>query len=115
MWFGAQAVALAGADVGDGSVIGFRSIVNKKIPNNCIAVGSPAKVVRRNIAWERPHLSFVAPPYKPEASTVTKSEEFWNPTDEPVQVLGRTDRIRLDIHTMRRKMWHLRRRVRNKQ
>lgn len=81
VWFGGQAVALAGANVGDGSVIGFRSIVTKKIPNNTIAVGSPAKVVRKNIAWERPHLSFVAPPYKPDASSIDKSEEYWNATE----------------------------------
>ncbi|UUX60391.1 acyltransferase [Glutamicibacter halophytocola] len=80
VWFGAQAVALAGATVGDGSVIGFRSIVTKPIPNNCVAVGSPAKIVRRDIAWERPHLSFVAPPYKPDSSFVETHEEYWNPT-----------------------------------
>lgn len=81
VWFGAQAVALAGANVGDGSVIGFGSVVTKTIQNNCIAVGSPARVVRKNIAWERPHLSFVAPPYKPDSSTVEISEAYWNMTE----------------------------------
>ncbi|MDV2975827.1 UNVERIFIED_CONTAM: acyltransferase [Actinomycetes bacterium ARC8] len=81
VWIGAQATLLAGAKIGDGSVVGFGSIVTKEIPNNCIAVGSPAKVVRKNIAWERPHLSFVAPPYKPDVSTVVKSEAYWNKTD----------------------------------
>ncbi|KWR73339.1 hypothetical protein RN04_03595 [Arthrobacter sp. W1] len=83
VWIGAQATLLAGAEVGDGSVVGFGSIVTKKFPNNCIVVGSPAKVVRKNIAWERPHLSFVAPPYKPDVSAVEKSEDYWNATDEP--------------------------------
>ena len=27
------------------------SLVKSKIPNNCIAAGSPARVVRRDIAW----------------------------------------------------------------
>lgn len=69
----------------DGTVIGFRSVVIREIPNNCIAVGSPAKVVRKNIAWERPHLSFVSPPYKPNVNYVTKSDDYWNETldDEP--------------------------------
>lgn len=84
VWFGAQAVALAGAEVGDGSVIGFRSIVTKKIPNNCVAVGSPAKVVRKDIAWERPHLSFVAPPYKPDSTCVDTTDEYWNLTEPPL-------------------------------
>lgn len=82
VWLGRQAVVLAGAEVGDGSVIGHRGVVTRSIPNNCVAVGAPARVVRRNIAWERPHLSFVAPPYKPDASYVTRSEEYWNPTQE---------------------------------
>ncbi|MGP5599208.1 acyltransferase [Glutamicibacter arilaitensis] len=82
VWFGAQSVALSGARVGSGSVIGFRSIVTKAIPNNCVAVGSPAKVVRRDIAWERPHLSFVAPPYKPDSSYVETHDEYWNLTED---------------------------------
>lgn len=110
VWFGDQAVALAGAVVGDGSVIGFRSIVTNTIPNNCVAVGSPAKVVRKNIAWERPHLSYVAPPYKPDASTVEKSEEYWNPTQEPARSLSPTDRFALNL---RRRAWHVRQRLFN--
>ncbi len=86
VWFGAQAIALGGAVVGDGSVIGFRSVVTRTIPNNCIAVGTPAKVVRRHIAWERPHLSFVAPPYKPDISVIAKSEDHWRHTEEAMPI-----------------------------
>lgn len=39
--------------IDDGSIIGARSLVKSKIPNNCIAVGVPARVVRRNVAWCR--------------------------------------------------------------
>ncbi len=77
VWLGAQAVVLGGADIGPGSVIGFGSIVTGRISNNCIAVGSPARMVRQNIAWERPHLSFVGPPYKPDSSTIEVNEEYW--------------------------------------
>lgn len=80
VWLGKQAVVLAGAHIGDGSVIGFRGVVTRAVPNNCIAAGSPARVVRRDIAWERPHLSFVAPPYKPDASYVERSEAYWDYT-----------------------------------
>lgn len=31
------------------------------------------------------HLSFGVPPCKLDASTVTKSDEYWNPADEPVK------------------------------
>ncbi|MGC5167027.1 acyltransferase [Luteimicrobium sp. DT211] len=81
VWLAFDAVLLAGAQVGDGSVIGFRSVVKGRIPNNCIAVGAPARVVRRDIAWERPHLSLTRPFYKPDASTVKKSEAYWNLTE----------------------------------
>ena len=99
VWIGAKATLLGGAKIGDGSVIGFGSIVTKRIPNNVIAVGTPAKVVRKNIAWERPHLSYAAPPYKPDASTVKKSEKYWNETvdidEKPALTTRRTlvDRV----------------------
>jgi len=85
VWFAKGAVALSGARVGDGTVIGFRSLVNGPIPNNCVAVGSPAKIVRRNIAWERPHLSLVAPYYKNDASSVTKSQ-YWKRTEDMIPI-----------------------------
>jgi acetyltransferase-like isoleucine patch superfamily enzyme len=80
VWVGAKVTLLGGATIGDGSVIGLGSIVKGKIPNNCIAAGVPAKVIRRNTAWERPHLSLTRPFYKPDASTVTKSP-YWNMTE----------------------------------
>lgn len=79
VWLAKRAVLLGGAEVGDGSVIGFASLVTGPVPNNCVAVGSPARVIRRDIAWERPHLSRARPFYKPDASTVTRSP-YWNPT-----------------------------------
>jgi acetyltransferase-like isoleucine patch superfamily enzyme len=47
VWIGENAVILAGAEIGDGCVIGANSVVTKQIPQNSIAVGSPAKVVRK--------------------------------------------------------------------
>lgn len=49
VWIGENTVVLAGTEIGDGCVIGANSIVNSKIPNNSIAVGSPAKVIK---IWE---------------------------------------------------------------
>ncbi|WP_426978424.1 acyltransferase [Pseudarthrobacter sp. O4] len=79
VWLSNGSVLLGGATVGDGSVIGVGSLVKGRIPNNCIAVGAPAKVVRMHTAWERPHLSLSKPYYKPDASTVKKSA-YWNMT-----------------------------------
>lgn len=83
VWLGRESVLLSGATVGDGSVVGYRSIVTKRIPNNVVAAGTPAKVIRKDIAWERPHLSLVEPFYKPDVTSVKKSEKYWNLTRSP--------------------------------
>ena len=38
---------LKGVSIGDGAVIGANSVVTKDIPPASIAVGSPAKVIKR--------------------------------------------------------------------
>ncbi|MCA1178222.1 MULTISPECIES: acyltransferase [unclassified Pantoea] len=81
VWIAGKSSLLNGSGIGDGSILGYGSILKKRIPNNCIAVGVPAKVVKKNIAWERPHLNLVKPFYKPDSSTVSKSD-FWNLTQE---------------------------------
>lgn len=81
VWLARHAVVLGGAEIGDGSVIGYGSIVTRNVPNNCIAAGVPATVIRRDIAWERPHLSMTKPYYKPDASTVSRSP-YWNLTED---------------------------------
>lgn len=47
VWVGDNVCILAGVNIGDGCVIGANSLVNKDIPNDSIAVGSPAKVVKK--------------------------------------------------------------------
>ncbi|KHK99461.1 hypothetical protein LK09_02085 [Microbacterium mangrovi] len=93
VWFAYGACALGGSVVGDGSVIGFNALVTGRIPNNVIAVGSPAKVVRRNVAWERPHLSLTQPPYRPNADGITKTKKYWKLTEEPVGPVTRAKRV----------------------
>lgn len=45
-WLG-ENVCVIGASIGRNSVIGANSVVTKDIPDYCIAVGSPAKVIKR--------------------------------------------------------------------
>ena len=45
-WIGRDVIIMAGVTVGDGAIIGARSIVTKNIPPYAIAVGVPAKVIR---------------------------------------------------------------------
>jgi acetyltransferase-like isoleucine patch superfamily enzyme len=47
VWLGTHVVVLPGVTIGDGSVVGAGSVVTKDIPPYCIAVGVPAKVIRK--------------------------------------------------------------------
>lgn len=80
-WIGFGVVVLKGCSIGRGSVIGMGSIVTKNIPNNCIAVGMPARVVKKDIAWERPNLATTLPPYKFCANDVVSNKKFWAKTE----------------------------------
>ena len=46
-WIGGQVVICPGVTIGSGSVIGAGSVVTKDIPANTLAVGNPAKVIRK--------------------------------------------------------------------
>lgn len=45
-WIG-ENVCIVGANIGRQCVIGANSYVNKSIPDYCVAVGSPAKIIKR--------------------------------------------------------------------
>lgn len=47
VWIGEGVCIMPGVNIGEGCVIGAHSIVNKDIPANSLAVGSPAKVVKQ--------------------------------------------------------------------
>lgn len=55
-WIG-ENVCIVGVSVGKNSVIGANSVVNKDIPDFCIAVGAPAKVIKKynfeTNSWEK--------------------------------------------------------------
>lgn len=46
VWIGGNVVVLPGVTIGDNSVIGAGSVVNKDIPENVVAVGNPCRVLR---------------------------------------------------------------------
>lgn len=46
-WIAEGVIIMPGVTIGDGCVIGAHSIVNSDIPEGCIAVGSPAKVIKK--------------------------------------------------------------------
>jgi acetyltransferase-like isoleucine patch superfamily enzyme len=46
---GSHSVVMPGVTIGENSVIGAFSYVNKDIPDNVVAVGVPAKVLKRKV------------------------------------------------------------------
>lgn len=56
-WIGDKVVITAGSVIGKGCVIGAGSVVTKEIPDFCIAVGSPARVIKKwnftSHQWEK--------------------------------------------------------------
>lgn len=52
VWLGYESTIMKGASVGTGSIIGYRSIVRGVIPNNSLAVGAPARVVKTGVSWD---------------------------------------------------------------
>lgn len=57
VWIGENVVVLPGVKIGDGAIIGASSVVTKDIEENSIAVGNPAKVIKKfNLkkeSWEK--------------------------------------------------------------
>lgn len=49
VWIGERSRICKGVTIGENCVIGANSIVTKDIPDNCIAAGNPAKVVKTDI------------------------------------------------------------------
>jgi len=49
VWIGANAVVLDGVTIGDNSIIGAGSVVTKSVPPYSVAVGNPAKVIRKRM------------------------------------------------------------------
>ncbi len=47
VWVGANVSVLLGVNIGDNTIIGAGSVVNKSIPSNVIAVGNPCRVMRK--------------------------------------------------------------------
>lgn len=113
-WLGWGSIVLGGVEIGEGTVVGANSIVTRSLPNNVIAVGSPAVVVRTDIAWERPHLGLTEPFYKPHSSTVKKSK-YWRRTDPEfsadhlVEARPPTVRPQRSVSTARRSVTRARR------
>lgn len=52
VWLGAKVSVLKGAAIGNNVVVGANSVVTSDLPDNIVAVGAPAKIVRRLVAGQ---------------------------------------------------------------
>jgi acetyltransferase-like isoleucine patch superfamily enzyme len=54
VWVCSGATLLKGAGVGNGCVVGLKSILTKDFSdkNNILLAGAPAKIIKENIKWE---------------------------------------------------------------
>lgn len=54
LWLSTNTIVLYNTNnISDGSISGAASLVKGDIPNNCIAAGTPAKVIKKSISWCR--------------------------------------------------------------
>lgn len=59
VWIGAGVQVMSGVTIGDNVVIGGGSVVVKDIPDNCVAVGNPCRMIRaiteedKETCWDR--------------------------------------------------------------
>ncbi len=53
VWCGIGTTLLSKTNIGNGSIVGANSLVNAIVDDNVIVAGNPARVIRRDVRWER--------------------------------------------------------------
>ncbi len=56
VWIGSQVSILKGVTIGDGAIIGTKSLLNKSVPSCSLFAGVPARQMRAGVSWSR-HLA----------------------------------------------------------
>lgn len=60
VWLGRSVHVQKGCQIGNGSIVGARSVARGSIPPRTLSVGVPSKVVRKNVSWVRPRLNAIS-------------------------------------------------------
>lgn len=71
VWIGSNTLIMGGVTIGDGAVIGARSLVTKDIPPYAIAVGMPARVIKYR--------------FEPEVVERLLEIQWWNFSEDEIQ------------------------------
>lgn len=54
VWIGFNSIVLKGAKIADNCIVGAASLINKEhSTSGCVLAGTPARVVREGITWDR--------------------------------------------------------------
>lgn len=53
VWAGYRSAFFSGCQIGVGSIVGARGVVEQVFPNNCIIAGDPARILKKDVAWNR--------------------------------------------------------------
>lgn len=69
VWLGARVFVGAGVTIGDGSVVSAGSVVTKSLPSGSVAVGIPARIVRRREDYAPAGEGEGTPPAEPQVTT----------------------------------------------
>ena len=56
VWIAPNSKIFKGSDIGDNSIIGSDTLINKQYPGNCLIVGHPGKIVKTDLSWTREKL-----------------------------------------------------------
>ena len=52
VWIGMNVTILKGVTIGDGCIIAAGSVVNRDIPEKCLAGGVPARILKQGVEWK---------------------------------------------------------------
>ena len=89
VWLGRKVQVLKGTHIGDGSMVGARSIVTKSVSEKTVCAGAPARTIRKNILWDRYSLT------NGSAAQILDREAFKQP-DYEYKPIGLEKLIKID-------------------
>ncbi|CUQ42674.1 maltose O-acetyltransferase [Clostridium paraputrificum] len=52
VWIGTGATILKGVCIGDGAIVGAKSVVTRDVPPNTIVAGVPARIIKNDVSWK---------------------------------------------------------------
>ena len=53
VWIGTRVTILKGVTIGDDAIIAAGSVVTKSVPPKTMVAGVPAKIIKKNVEWEK--------------------------------------------------------------